>query len=311
MPEGVAGAGTGGRLVSRETSTVRIQKNETVTAVRHVRRMRGGAQAHLMRCSDGHFYVVKFSNNPQHLRVLVNEMLATRLAEGVGLPVPTTAVVVVEESLVKQTPELHIELVHNTIPCQAGLQFGSCYVVNPLEGQVFDYLPSERLGLLSNIETFAGMLVLDKWTGNADGRQAAFWRSKRQRKYRASFIDQGYCFNAGEWTFPDYPLRGVYARNEVYAGVRGWESFEPWLSRIEKIDEGVLWTLAEGIPPEWYAQEWGAMRNLIRTVLARRGIVRDLIEGFRTSPRRPFPNWRQHPSNSSLLPDTLLSRAKQ
>jgi hypothetical protein len=27
-----------------------------------VRRMRGGAQAHLMRADDGHFYVVKFQN---------------------------------------------------------------------------------------------------------------------------------------------------------------------------------------------------------------------------------------------------------
>ena len=34
-----------------------------------------------MRCSDGNFYVVKFRNNPQHLRVLANEFLATRLAE--------------------------------------------------------------------------------------------------------------------------------------------------------------------------------------------------------------------------------------
>ena len=85
------------------------------------------------------------------------------------------------------------------------------------------------------------MLVLDKWTGNANGRQAAFWRKLREKKYTASFIDQGYCFNAGEWTFPDYPLRGVYARNEVYESVRGWESFEPWLSRVEKMEEDVVW----------------------------------------------------------------------
>ena len=49
--------------------------------------MRGGAQAHLMRAADGFFYVVKFRNNPQHLRVLANELLAARLAEAVGLPV--------------------------------------------------------------------------------------------------------------------------------------------------------------------------------------------------------------------------------
>ena len=46
--------------------------------------MRGGAQSHLMLGSDGNLYVVKFQNNPQHMRVLANELLATRLAEAIG-----------------------------------------------------------------------------------------------------------------------------------------------------------------------------------------------------------------------------------
>src|SRR5258707_7996430 len=107
-----------------------------VEAVQHVRRMRGGAQAHLMRADDGHFYVVKFQNNPQHLRVLANEMLATRLAERVGLPVPVTEVVEVNDWLVRHSPELNIQLAGSVIPCEAGLQFGSRYVVNPVEGRV-------------------------------------------------------------------------------------------------------------------------------------------------------------------------------
>ena len=73
-----------------------------VLAVQHVRRMRGGAQGHMMRCSDGNFYVVKFRNNPQHLRVLANELLATRLAEAAGLPVPPTEVVEVGDWLVRE-----------------------------------------------------------------------------------------------------------------------------------------------------------------------------------------------------------------
>jgi len=258
-----------------------------VEAVQHVRRMRGGAQGHLMRCSDGNFYVVKFRNNPQHLRVLTNEMLATRLAERVDLPVPGTQVVEVNSWLVEHTAELSIQLAHTTIPCQAGLQFGSQYAVSPLEGQVFDYLPAEMFGLVRNLEKFAGMLVVDKWTGNANGRKS------RERKYTAAFIDQGYCFNAGEWTFPDYPLRGVYARNEVYESVRGWESFEPWLSRIEKLEQDVIWNVAGEIPPEWYGGEWDELEKLVRTLIARREMVRELIEAFRNSPRRPFPAWQQ------------------
>jgi len=256
--------------------------------------MRGGAQSHLMRCSDGQFYVVKFLNNPQHLRVLTNEMFATRLAERVGLPVPVTQVVEVGEWLIEHTPELHVQLAHNVIRCQPGLQFGSRYVVSPIEGQVFDYIPVEMLDRVRNVEKFAGMLAMDKWTGNANGRQAAFWRKLRDKKYTAAFIDQGYCFNAGEWTFPDYPLRGVYARNEVYESVKGWESFEPWLARIEKMDEDVVWSLADGVPPEWYAGAWDEFEKLIQTLIGRRERVRELIDAFRASPRKPFPAWVEH-----------------
>jgi hypothetical protein len=255
--------------------------------------MRGGAQGHLMRCSDGHFYVVKFRNNPQHLRVLANEMLATRLAERVGLPVPATDVVDVDEWLVEHTPELSIQLAHSTIRCQAGLQFGSRYVVSRVQGQVWDYIPAEMLSRVRNLRDFAGMLALDKWTGNANGRQAAFWKKSKEKLYTAAFIDQGYCFNAGEWTFPDYPLRGVYARNEVYESVSGWDSFEPWLSRIEMMDERVVWDMVNEIPPEWYESESEELEKLARALIARRRMVRELIAAFRASPRNPFPGWRE------------------
>ena len=57
-----------------------------VMAIQQIRRMRGGAQSHLMLASDNHLYVVKFRNNPQHVRVLANELLATRLGAAVGFP---------------------------------------------------------------------------------------------------------------------------------------------------------------------------------------------------------------------------------
>ncbi|MGO9210836.1 MAG: HipA family kinase [Terriglobales bacterium] len=265
-----------------------------IPAVQHVRRMRGGAQSHLMRSSDGHFYVVKFQNNPQHLRVLANELLATRIAERIGLPVPRTEVVEVGDWLVEHTPDLSIQLAGQTLACRPGLQFGSRYVVDPLDGQVLDYLPDLLLPRVRNLGDFAGVLALDKWTCNANGRQAAFWRKSRERRYTATFIDQGYCFNAGEWSFPDSPLRGVYARNEVYAGVTGWESFEPWLSRIETLDENAVWTCGEAVPPEWYEGEWEALERLLETLLKRRARVRELIADFRKSSRQPFPNWKDN-----------------
>jgi glutathione synthase/RimK-type ligase-like ATP-grasp enzyme len=50
-----------------------------------------------MRCSDQAYYVVKFQNNPQGVRILANELLGTRLAARMGLPTPVAAVVEVHE----------------------------------------------------------------------------------------------------------------------------------------------------------------------------------------------------------------------
>ena len=262
-----------------------------VIATQQIRKMRGGAQSHLMLGADGHAYVVKFQNNPQNLRVLANEMLATRLAEALGLTVPVCDVVDVSEWLVANTSELSLERAEGVEPCKAGLQFGSQLVGGLMPGQTVDYLPEQQLGDVKNLHEFAGMLVLDKWTCNSNGRQAVFHKRPRERRYKAAFIDQGYCFHAGDWTLSDAPLRGVYARNLVYERVTGWESFEPWLSRMETMAPEILWRIAEGIPPEWYGGSISEIEALVERMLVRRARVRELIDSFRESSREPFPNW--------------------
>ena len=265
-----------------------------VLAVQAIRKMRGGAQSQLMLGADGQLWVVKFQNNPQHLRVLANELIATRLAEAVGLTVPASDVVEVTDWLISNTTGMHIELSHHQIEkYRSGLQFGSKFVGGLIPGQVVDYLPEQQLHELRNREEFAGMMALDKWTGNCNGRQAVFSRRPRERKYRATFIDQGFCFNAGEWTFPDSPLRGVYARNSVYVGVTGWNSFEPWLSSIETMSASSLWEIAELVPPEWYGGDTHVIERLTEQMLARRGRVKELIMSFRDSSREPFPMWEK------------------
>lgn len=253
--------------------------------------MRGGAQSHLMLASDGHPYVVKFQNNPQHIRVLANELIATRLAEAVGLSVPGSEIVEVTDWLIQNSKELVLDFGQSQEPCRAGLQFGSRLIGGLMPGLVVDYLPEERLVEVKNLDEFAGMLVIDKWTSNSNGRQAVFHRRPREKRYAAMFIDQGYCFNAGEWRLVDAPLRGVYARNLVYRSVAGWESFEPWLSRVQELDPQKIWSIAEIVPPEWYGGDLTEIERLVEQLLERRSRIPELITLFRESSRQPFPNW--------------------
>jgi hypothetical protein len=259
--------------------------------------MRGGAQGHLMLGADDFLYVVKFQNNPQDIRVLANEFMATRLAQAAGLSVPICAVVEVTPWLVETTPELLIKLAHSTEPCRPGLQFGSQFVGGLMPEQVVDYLPEPMLMETRNLIEFAGILIIDKWTCNVNGRQAVFVRKGREKKYSAVFIDQGYCFNAALWEFKDAPLRGVFPRNAAYLHVTGWESFEPWLSRVEAMDAGTIGMIADLVPQEWYGGDLADMERLVEQLLKRRGLIRELVAAFRDSDREPFPNWGKKPAD--------------
>jgi hypothetical protein len=261
-------------------------------ALEQIRRMRGGAQSHLMRCSDGHYYVVKFQNNPQHQRILVNELLASRLARRLGLSTPEVAIIEVRKDLIDLTTELAIQIGTGRIPCRPGFQFGSRYPGDPAEVTVHDFLPDERLQDVENVTDFLGMLCFDKWTCNTNGRQAIFFVEPGRSSFTAQMIDQGFCFNAGEWTFPDAPLRGIYARHRVYETVRGMVSFAPWLDRLEKHDwPRVFDELQREIPPEWYDHDQNALFRLLEKLDTRRRIVPDLLIEAKKSYRQPFPNW--------------------
>jgi HipA-like protein len=287
-------------------------------AVEQVRRMRGGAQAHLMRCAgaspstpvgsglgsvsspggrsvreSGDYYVVKFQNNPQGARILANELLATRLAARLGLPTPPVAVIEVREELIAHTDDLVMQLGRGRARCQPGLQFGSRYPGSPAENVVYDFLPDEQLREVENLGDFCGMLVFDKWTCNTNGRQAIFFRAAGEARYRAQMIDNGFCFNAGEWNFPDAPLRGIYARHGVYEGVRGMEAFEPWLARLEqRIDGAALEAAASEIPPAWYDDKAEALEKMLEHLLRRRTLARELIISAKKSSLQPFPDWK-------------------
>ena len=265
-----------------------------ILAVQHLRRMRGGSQSHLLQASDGACYVTKFQNNPQHVRVLANEMFATSLGQWLGLPMPRVEVIDVSEWLIHHTDDLRVQLGGTVIPCSSGRQLASLYASNKKKPTVFDYLPDTELEHVVNLEDFARVLVLDKWTCNSDGRQAIFKpQTMRTQRYTVTFIDQGFCFNAGEWNFPDSPLRGVYARPRVYETVIGWQTFEPALTRAEQMDISDLARFASQIPEEWYEYDADALHRLIEGLYRRRSIIRDLITAFRKSNRNPFPNWAE------------------
>ena len=286
--------------ISSETILLRTPRRDqagipvdVTRATQAVGPMRGASQPRLLRCADNHFYIVKFLNNPQHRRVLVNEMLGSKLARRMGLPTPEARCIEVPLDLVESSSSLSFKSGGRAISCSTGLQFGSRYPGAPGAALVTDLLPDKYLRRIRNPEVFPGAIVFDKWTCNCDGRQVIFHRSNRRDKfhYNALLVDQGYCFNGGEWNFPESPLRGLYPRRVVYENVYGWDAFEPFLQRVENLEPEELEQCRAAVPQEWYEGNEKDLDHLLDQLYLRRRKVRQAILDAKNLNPTPFPNW--------------------
>jgi hypothetical protein len=273
-------------------------------AVRVVRKMRGGAQAHLLQAGDGNFYVVKFRNNPQHPRILVNEMIASVFLEFLGIAAPAVQLIRLSEEFLRENPEAHIQLGARRMEVAPGWHFGSRYPGDPDRLAVYDFLPDALLRKVENMRDYLGILAFDKWMSNADARQSVFFRARlrewtdapRSHPSRVGFValmvDHGFVFNGPQWEFTDSAIQGLYFRTMVYESVRGLDDFEPWLSRIENFPETVVDEACRKIPPEWLDGDDEALESILDRLLRRRERVADLIHDCRRGRANPFPNWK-------------------
>ncbi len=274
-----------------------------LNAIRHLRKMRGGAQSHLIEADDGHFYVVKFRNNPQHRRVLINEAIGSVFLRYLQISAPEVLVVSVSAGFLQKNPEVSIQLGSRNIPVDAGWHFGSRYPGHPDTTAVYDFIPDTLLNQVSNLREFLAMLVFDKWTGNSDGRQSVFFRSRLKQwspagsvartGFIAWMIDQGFLFNGPHWDFPDSPLQGLYHRPLVYEPVTSLDDFQPWLDLVVNFPVEVVDEAYRKIPLEWMEGEENALEELLERLLRRRFRVPDLLEDCRRARPALFPNWNR------------------
>jgi hypothetical protein len=261
--------------------------------------MRGGAQSHLVEAEDGNWYVVKFRNNPQHRRILVNEIVCSALLDYLKIAAPETAMIQIGEDFLAANREAHIAIGSRRIEIEPGVHFGSKYPGNPGRIAVYDYLPDALLSQVVNLQDFRAVLVFDKWVGNADGRQSIFFRAMVRREdsrggrpgFVAQMIDHGFAFGGPGWEFNDSPVQGLYPRHSVYDSARSLDDFQPWLDQIAGFPEEVIDRAWKRIPAQWTDGEEDELEQMLVRLYERRKRVSELIAACRSGRANPFRNW--------------------
>ncbi len=280
------------------TKSVRPLRAKTL-----IRKMRGGAQSHLIKAEDGHLYVVKCTNNPQHRRILVNEWLASAFLRYLQIHVPETTAIQLTPKFIEESPDLYFSIGSRREPVLPGFHFGSRMSVNPGHVAIFDFLPDQLLNKIENVADFLGTLVFDKWVCNADSRQAVFFRAraktwtplKEKQTARVGFfaqmIDHGFAFNGPHWLFHDSPTRGPYFRSTVYREVQSLDSFQPWLNMVQTFPIEVIDAAWKTIPRDWLGADQSELEGLLESLIKRRTRIPQLIEELQRHKPTTFPNW--------------------
>jgi len=275
-----------------------------IHASRLIRKMRGGAQAHLLEADDGGFWVVKFLQNPQHRRILINEWISAVFLRFLQISQPETAIIEVTEDFLRENPEVYIQLGSQRLPVEPGRHFASRFPGDPSVTAVYDFVPDALLRKVENLGHFLGVLVFDKWMGNADARQSIFFRARLREwsagsaagSHRAGFIaqmmDHGFVLNGPHWDFVDSPLQGLYFRPLVYESVTSLNDFQPWLDQIRHFPEEVMDMAYRQVPGQWVLGEEAEFEALFEKLMRRRKRVEHLLEDCRTARISLFPNWQ-------------------
>jgi len=82
-----------------------------VEARRFVRKISGGAQGHLIESAEGDAYVVKFTNNPQQLRVVINEWSTSKIFRHLCISTPDAAVVNISSEFIRDNPGVYMDFI--------------------------------------------------------------------------------------------------------------------------------------------------------------------------------------------------------
>jgi hypothetical protein len=272
----------------------RLSPSIYVEASRFVRKMSGGAQGHLIESANGDTYVVKFTNNPQHLRIVINEWITSTIFRHLCISTPDAAVVNISREFIRDNPGVYMELHSRRVLPTFGSHFGSRFAGESGQIRVYSHLPNATLESVANLSDFCGVFVADKWLGNTDYRQAIFTRTPgvcHPFSFVVQMIDNGQMFDGGNWRFEDSPIRRPYY-GSVFQHVNGIAAFEPWLAAVASFPQSVLEDAFQEMPPSWRSGDTeAAFEKLLGLLMRRRERVTDWIHECHARSSNPFPNW--------------------
>ncbi len=242
-------------------------------AMKHFGSVRIGVTApQLFRANDRNFYVVKLQNNRLGTKVLVNEFLAAKLGEIIGLCFPVSSSIQIGNNIIEQSPRLQAEGI------AMGQHFASRYLNHT------EYVGKDNLYNADNITEMAGVLLFDSMFHNLDrtNNRKNLLLHKEKSGYKIYAIDNSHLFRTARWTITllDRISRIIqpYYRDSYGLLLNDWLSpshFFPYVKKVKEMSYETIFEIVAQIPDEWLPND-SERQALINYVIVRRDMVKDI-----------------------------------
>jgi hypothetical protein len=205
--------------------------------------------------------LIKFKQNPQGPRVLVNEYVGFELASALGLDHPPCGIVDVDPASLPNNGVLELlDADGDRLVYKPGLHFYSKWL-DPKD-EVFAEDVRGLKGAV-NAGMLAGVVVLDLLLGNWDRKplnsNLILHREKHQQKLK--LIDLSMAFGSGIWeiqNLQDYDLPPLNATlpyshppKALLESVNHYTDFSPYLAKLKTLGRERLEAIVKTVPDEW------------------------------------------------------------
>jgi hypothetical protein len=234
----------------------------------------GATAPQVFRANDDQVYIVKLQNNKMGRKVLVNEFLASRIGQLMGLCFPPSGIIRLDEEVIQKNRWLRAAKV------SAGMHFASQYLNHTW------YVDRRNLNKATNKVEMAGVMLFDHMFHNVDrtwNRKNLLLR-REAGSYRLYAIDHSHLFRKGKWTVEwlaklntDMTVNSTRSFGWLLKYFLKKEDFAPYIAKVQQMTDGQLNELVMDIPNEWLPDE-AERQALLDYLVKRRDLTEEIAE---------------------------------
>lgn len=239
---------------------------------------KGGSRSQIMASADSIQYVIKFKENPQGLKVLVNELVSNAIARKLELPCPEGIIAEIDKDL--------LNILNLDFQVSPGYHFGLKKIHN-----CYRQPPKNLINQVNNINVFPGIVLFDILTNNNNRNNQGNYiiQNAGQNNFDFYIIDHGHCFGNPNWDTSIINKIGTWNKNalqEMRNCIFGSNPFFEYINRIKSLSNEFLSRIVNNVPEEWgiNTDERNALKSFLR---GQRDKIDDIIYKYKNL----FPNW--------------------